>query len=75
MHRADIMVEYGSVVIGGKVYTCPLRSVSISAGKTLRLVDEMGLPAVAEMGEITRLDDVVFSDYHVFRSEMRIVPE
>ena len=75
MHRADIMVEYGSVVIGGRMYTCPLRSVSISAGKTLRLVDEMGLPAVAEMGEITRLDDVVFSDYHVFRSEMRIVPE
>lgn len=25
--------------------------------------------------EVTRLDDVVFSGYHVFRSEMRILPE
>jgi hypothetical protein len=75
MHRADIMVEYGSVEIGGKAYTCPVRSVSISAGRTPRLVNEMGLAAVAEVREVTRLDDVVFRDYHVFRSEMRIVPE
>jgi hypothetical protein len=75
MHRADIMVEYGAVVIGGKVYTCPIRGVSISAGDTPRPAKDIGLAAGAEMGEITRLDDVVFSDYHVFRSEMRIVPE
>ena len=25
--RADIMVEYGSVAIGGETYTCPVRSV------------------------------------------------
>ena len=30
MERADIIVEYGSVVIG---YTCPVRSVSISTGR------------------------------------------
>ncbi|MGA9241339.1 MAG: hypothetical protein WBW03_05100 [Silvibacterium sp.] len=28
--RGDIMVEYGPVEIGGKPYTCPIRSVSIS---------------------------------------------
>jgi VWFA-related protein len=28
--RADIMVEYGPVEIGGKSYICPLKSVSIS---------------------------------------------
>jgi len=27
-----------------------------------------------EMREVLRLNDVIFSDYHVFRSEMRIVP-
>jgi hypothetical protein len=75
MHRADIMVEYGAVVIGGKVYTCPVRGVSISEGETGRPVNGTGLAGTPELRKITRLDDVVFSDYHVFRSEMRIVPE
>ncbi len=35
MERADIMVEYGPVVIGGKVYTCPTRSVSILTGESV----------------------------------------
>ena len=29
--RADVMVEYGSVEIGGETYTCPVRSVSYSS--------------------------------------------
>jgi hypothetical protein len=72
MERADIMVEYGSVSIGAKVYTCPLRSVSISTGRSPQLEMAMGL---ARLREVTRLDDVVFSGYHVFRSEMRILPD
>jgi hypothetical protein len=70
VQRADIMVEYGPVAIGGKMYTCPVRSVSYSVGA-------VRLPASAGAGwerEAERLNDVVFSDYHVFRSEMRIVP-
>ena len=69
--RADIMVEYGAVGIGGKVYTCPLRSVSMSTGRTPQTFTALG-PTLAR--EVTRLDDVVFSDYHVFRSDFRIVP-
>lgn len=69
--RADIMVEYGAVGIGGKVYTCPLRSVSMSTGRTPQTFTAQG-PTLAR--EVTRLDDVVFSDYHVFRSDFRIVP-
>ena len=72
MQRADIMVEYGTVEIGGKTYTCPVRSVSISRGKS---VAGSGGPGLESLREVTRLNDVVFSDYHVFRSEMRIVPE
>jgi hypothetical protein len=65
MLRADIMVEYGPVVIGEKVYTCPVRSVSIATGKSdIRNVHS----------EVTRLDDVVFDSYHIFRSSYRIVP-
>jgi VWFA-related protein len=71
MVRADIMVEYGSVVIGEKTYTCPVRSVAISTGESPQSFTARG-PAVER--EVTRLDDVVFSDYHVFRAEMRILP-
>jgi hypothetical protein len=73
MKRADIMVEYGSVEIGGQVYTCPLRSVSYSVGM-------LNVPVSLDVQtswkrEATRLNDVVFSGYHVFRSDMRILPE
>lgn len=70
--RADIMVEYGSVVIGEKTYTCPIRSVSISTGKSPQVGTAMGS---VRMREVTRLDDVVFSGYHVFRSDFRILPD
>ncbi len=73
MHRADIMVEYGPVEIGGKPYTCPVRSVSISAGDGDELANATDLGARSDR-EVLRLNDVIFSDYHVFRSEMRIVP-
>jgi hypothetical protein len=72
MRRADIMVEYGPVEIGGKTYTCPLRSVSYSVA-TLYVPVSM-VVATSWKREFTRLNDVVFNDYHVFRSEMRIVP-
>jgi hypothetical protein len=71
MERADIMVEYGPVEIGGKIYTCPVRSVSYSVGTVY-------VPVSFDLGTSSkrnsaRLNDVVFSDYHVFRSEMRVV--
>ena len=69
MHLADVMVEYGAVEIGGKPYTCPVRSVSISVGDVVSFMN-----GAEEMREVLRLNDVIFSDYHVFRSEMRIVP-
>jgi hypothetical protein len=65
--RGDIMVEYGPVELGGRMYTCPLRSVSISVN------------AVGFLGNIgsspwaTLLNDVTFGEYHLFRSESRIL--
>jgi hypothetical protein len=64
--RGDIMLEYGSVVIGGKAYTCPVRGVSMSTGS--RWVGRHKTVA------FILLDDVVFTGYHVFRSDMRILP-
>lgn len=67
--HADIMLEYGSVVIGGKTYICPVREVSMSKAR----YKEAGI--VARNRAFILLDDVFFTNYHVFRSEMRILPE
>jgi hypothetical protein len=72
MEHAGITVEYGAVAIGGKTYTCPMRSVSYSVG-ALYVSTSLDVPT-SRKGKAARLDDVVFDHYHVFRSEMRIVP-
>jgi hypothetical protein len=70
--QSDIMVEYGPVEIGGKTYTCPVRSVSMGG------TGSMGVPG--PFGELTLapdaplLNDVTFDNYHQFRSESRILP-
>jgi hypothetical protein len=73
MARADIMVEYGPVDIGAKSYICPMRSVSLSQGRGKPVVrsaiDFTGLPGP----EVTRLNDVTFASYHVFRAEVRVL--
>jgi VWFA-related protein len=68
MLRADVMVEYGTVEIGGKNYVCPVRSVSLSQG----VAGIVGNGA-ATRGGFTRINDVTFTNYHVFRAEMKVV--
>jgi hypothetical protein len=68
------MVAYAPVDIGGKLYTCPVRSVSISlddAGLSGGLVP-LGRRA-AQVANATLLNDVTFADYHLFRSDSRIL--
>jgi VWFA-related protein len=69
--RADIMVEYGPVEIGGKTYFCPVRSVSLSR-------ESSSLPFAADTKPIlgpamTMLIDVAFGNYHMFRSEVKLL--
>jgi VWFA-related protein len=80
--RADMLVEYGPVEIGGQTYVCPVKSVSISVaplqsseGSDRSPVPVMlqGLQANQEIAPRTMLNDVVFDEYHVFRSEARMV--
>jgi hypothetical protein len=73
MVRADIMVEYGPVEIGAKTYICPTWSVSLSQGRgKVTVRNAIGL--TSRLGpEITRLNDVTFGNYHVFRTEMRVL--
>ena len=73
MRIADIMVEYGPVNIGGTQYICPLRSVSFSQGQSKIEPRNVFLPANRPDTEITRLNDVTFASYHVFRAEVRVL--
>jgi hypothetical protein len=49
IRQSDIMVEYGPVAIGGKTYTCPVRSVSMAE------TGSMGVPG--PFGESTSAPD------------------
>jgi VWFA-related protein len=81
--KADLMVEYGSVEIGGDPYICPLKSVSISLAEqpdvhgvrmqrysaTMVEQNNQNIPNPLQ----TLLDDVAFDQYHLFRAESRIL--
>lgn len=71
--RSATLVEYGSQDIAGKTYICPMRSVSISRGRRTIMIrkwgEDVGVPGPYE----TVLNDVSFGDYHIFRSDSRIL--
>jgi VWFA-related protein len=81
--KADMLVEYGPVEIGGATYICPLKSVSISLAQeqdtravrmqrfsaTMVEQNNQNIPKPMQ----TLLDDIAFEQYHVFRAESSIV--
>ena len=73
--RSDIMVEYGPVDIGGTIYICPLRSVSIMRARSVRVLTDWDEWFRIYGPYSTLLNDVSFGGYHVFRSNSRILPE
>jgi hypothetical protein len=71
--RADIIVEYGPVDIGAKSYICPVRSVSLFQWCGKIEPRNAFAPANRLDVEITRLNDVIFANYHMFRAEVRVL--
>jgi len=65
-----IMVEYGPVVIGERTYICPVKGVALS-----RMPVSSGNPDMRPSSEPlkTWLNDVAFTQYHVFRTSARIL--
>ena len=66
-YQAALVVEYGPVVLGDRSYVCPVRSINLSREP---LAGESA--AVAPMLR-TSLNDVSFTDYHLFRADARIL--
>jgi VWFA-related protein len=73
LDRSATMVEFGSQVIGGSTYICPVRSVSISRGRRMIIAHEWGENVAVPGPYETILNDVSFADYHIFRSDSRIL--
>jgi hypothetical protein len=70
--KAAMMVEYGAVEIGGKTYTCPVKSVSILSAHTGQ---QTGMTSRSNYrgSPKTFLNDVEFGQYRRFGSETRIL--
>jgi len=71
--RSDIMIEYGPVEIGGKTYICPVRSVSISRGRSVTPLTEWDETFRTYGPYATMLNDAAFERYHVFRAKSRVL--
>ncbi len=88
----DILVDYGSVEIGGRTYTCPVKSLALSKVRmALRNGSQVGSGSVLLRGRAggvasavqtgvagegptqSLLNDVTFTDYHIFRGEARML--
>ena len=73
--KSGIEVEYGQVSIAGKFYFLPVRSVSSSLAHS-PLVVEGDCPVLQVSKWLkTSLNDVIFEDYHVFRSDSKILTD
>ncbi len=82
--QAATMVEYEPIEIGGRTYICPRKSVTVTTAITqimhqgcwgkVGVTDDCSPIEVARPKD-TSINDTEYHSYHVFGSEMRIVPE
>jgi hypothetical protein len=72
--RADIAVEYGPVIIGGKKYLCPVKAVSISRARTIRVMQQWQASFTTSGPFVTKLNDISFGQYQMFRAGSQLLP-
>ncbi len=73
--QSAIAVDYGPVVIGGKTYFRPIKSVAISRARTLKMLREWDQNFGVYGPFQTLLNHVTFTDYHLFRADHRILAD
>ena len=74
MDRDEILIDYGPVKIGGKTYFCPARSVSLARGRSITSLKVWDQSFLTYGPYSTKMNDMRFSNYHLFRAESRILP-
>jgi VWFA-related protein len=76
INKADILVDYGPVEIAGRTYTCPLRSISRSTAQGVQVDPRYHFALANQVQPLKHsLNDVRFTDYHVFRGDTRLLAE
>ena len=77
------MIEYGPVEIAGKSYICPVRSLSISRGRSVAVLSEtLNAREKTQWYEsfrtygpyATLLNDITFDAFHMFRADSHMLP-
>ena len=80
IYRADLLVEYAPVELGGKKYVLPARSVTISQAPVPVVEQELSSGQGPRLSPTyfhpkdTVVSDTVYHSYHLFRAETRILP-
>ena len=81
--RSEVMIEYGPVEIAGKSYICPVRSLSISRGRSVAVLSEsLNGQEKTQWYETFRtygpyatlLNDITFDAFHMFRADSHMLP-
>ena len=84
--RWKIMVKYGLVVLGGKKYFCPVKSIALYRGPAQdAFLSRRGstdggsrrLPKRASedhVPSVIQLNETIFDHYHLFRVTVRMIP-
>jgi VWFA-related protein len=73
LKQSDIMVSYGPVAIGGKIYILPARSVHIWRKRTVPVLEEWNASFNTWGPYTTMVNQFTFEDYHMFRGESRML--
>jgi VWFA-related protein len=72
--KANLLVVYGPVEIGGRMYTCPVRSVSSLRAQSVQVDPNFHYELAHQLQPLkNELADVTYKDYHVFRGETRVL--
>lgn len=74
MDRDEVVIDYAPVNIGGKIYLCPVRSVSVARGRSVISLKMWDQSFLSYGPYTTKMNDMRFSNYHVFRAESHILP-
>ena len=73
--RADILIEYSPQKLGGKSYICPKKSVAVSLARDEVPLEGLYTYPISSLPPFKlELNDTDYADYHLFRTEMHILP-
>jgi hypothetical protein len=80
LFRSDLVVDYGPVEIAGQTYILPMRAVAAAGTKvtqayySTRVTLDEQFPQI-DWYKVNSINDIAFSDFHVFRGDVRIVSD